>query len=101
VSKTNLLKTPKFKIGGYARSRHWGTRIYKVIDNYKDLKVVSASKVQEVEVTELVKIGETNKGNFKFTNSKPFKIYNYGVSDRWSSSWGYYPAEATPFTFEK
>lgn len=100
IRKTNLVKDHTgFKVGGYARSRAFGTRVYKVIGiniseedvryewvNELGQRVVSYRTVQKEELT-LMKIGETNKGKFKFTNSKPFTTNNHNLTNP------YYPAK--------
>lgn len=97
IRKTNLVKdNTGFKVGGYARSRAWGTRVYKVVaireeaiaasliysDRYKSLY---ANKMQKV-VT-LMKVGETNLGRFRFSNGRPFEV------EQFSTMHWYYPAK--------
>lgn len=104
IRKTNLVKdNTGFKVGGYARSRAFGTRVYKVLDIKNEEMTVMyrvfteygkepALRYEEkmVQTLTLSKIGETNKGNFKFTNSRPFQVHNKpgGGTMHW-----YYPAK--------
>jgi len=97
IRRTNLVKDNSgFKVGGYARSRAFGTRIYKVIDierrwqnKYSHAGAMIGHPKAWVEgfVIKLVKIGETNKGRFKFTNSRPFEVMEHDTG-HW-----YYPAK--------
>lgn len=114
MTKTNLKKDPsgKFTVGGFARSRAWGTRIYKVLEVSDGTETLRRKipvildgvvmeyvlRFEEVEVTRvrLAKIAETNKGNTKYCNSKPFEVNNLpGSTARRSGTLGwYYPAKA-------
>jgi hypothetical protein len=101
IRKTNLVKDNSgFKVGGYARTRAFGTRVYKVIGKSLDWQnktsygvfppatVFGSRKEQVLGWTlTLVKVGETNKGRFKFTNSRPFEVSQY-LTGHW-----YYPAK--------
>jgi hypothetical protein len=101
IRKTNLVKDHSgFKVGGYARTKAFGTRVYKVVSVQNDWQDrysryfntehgAWATRYEQVLgwTLTLVKIGETNKGRFKFTNSKPFQVSQY-ITGKW-----YYPAK--------
>jgi hypothetical protein len=99
VRRTNLIKDQTgFKVGGYARSTAFGTRVYKVLavnKTEKDVKTLTPGLIgysiryetHHVEELTLVKIGETNKGKFKFTNGRPFTTDNSKLYAK------YYPAK--------
>lgn len=95
IPHTNLKKAHEgWKVGYFARSHQWGTRVYKVVDvrqawqeeRHHGGKRFRGEIFQGVAVT-LVKVGETNKGKFRFTNGKPFDVYE-GDTLSW-----YYPAK--------
>jgi len=97
--KTNLVKDHTgFKVGGYARTRAFGTRIYKIVGKTNEWQTRTSYLTIDGKFTSrreqvlgwtltLVKIGETNKGRFKFTNSRPFNVSQY-LTGHW-----YYPAK--------
>ena len=102
VIRTNLKKADNFTIGGFARSSAFGTRVYKVLDvwNGSEKRRVVYMPIGATEprveysnfpITKLrlAKVGETNKGRFRFCNGKPFE-----TSEKW-----YYPARAKAFAF--
>jgi hypothetical protein len=63
--------------GGYARSVAFGTRIYTVIEVHPDRVI-------------LRKLGETNRGDFKFTRKRlRFEISRESI-DRRSPNWSWY-----------
>jgi hypothetical protein len=136
---TNLIKDTKFRIGGYARTKAWGTRIYKVLDEFMAdelfTRPIYENRVEkpeegffaicrdddgntyyQVHVGEetisarvlhvtLMKVGETNRGNFRFTGGKPFTVYaplrednKWWRSGRDTLTW-YYPVKATKAGF--
>ena len=129
---TNLIKDTKFRQGGYARTRAWGTRIYKVLGEYMAFERFSRTKYREVDFPTnviiggkyvipdgieeaadsvlhvvLMKVGETNKGNFRFVNGKPFTVYAPSTQYKgWRTKGGtltwYYPCKAVKqgFTFK-
>ena len=100
IRKTNLVKdNTGFKVGGFARTRAFGTRVYKVLEckpEWVDSKQMiwdDAGQTYMIRYSgrwvnrlRLMKIGETNKGRFKFTNSKPFDVSP--GAEHW-----YYPAK--------
>jgi len=101
IRRTNLVKDHSgFHVGGFARTRAFGTRVYKVVDKFNEWQMktsygvfppntVFGSRHEQVLgwTLTLVKVGETNKGKFKFANSKPFN-----VSEHLTGHW-YYPAK--------
>lgn len=99
IRKTNLVKdNTGFKVGGYARSRAFGTRVYKVIAQrfephtritYGPINGIFGSRREEVNgwIVTLAKVGETNKGRFKFCNGRPFEVKQHDTG-HW-----YYPAK--------
>jgi hypothetical protein len=101
IHRTNLVKDHSgFKVGGYARTKAFGTRVYKVVDKKLEWQTkisyglfppntVFGSRREQVLgwTLTLVKIGETNKGKFKFTNSRPFQVSEH-ITGHW-----YYPAK--------
>jgi len=99
IPMTNLRKTDDFVVGGYARSRSWGTRVYTVVAVEKVLREHLYRNHDNpdtwqrlwtaVDKVTLKKIGETNKGRFKFTNCKPFTVHS---GNGGTLSW-YYPAK--------
>jgi len=95
IPHTNLKKTTEgWKVGYFARSHQWGTRVYKVVsvnhvmqyEKHRGGRRERGSLFEGLQVT-LVKVGETNKGRFRFTNGRPFTIYE-GDTLSW-----YYPAK--------
>lgn len=129
---TNLIKDTKFRVGGYARTRAHGTRIYKVLNefmadelftrpiyenrtekpegSYVTCRDEEGNTFYQVCVGEetisarvlhvtFAKVGETNRGNFRFTPGKPFTVYAplrdttcWWHSKRDKLTW-YYPAK--------
>jgi len=90
IRKTNLRKTDDFVVGGYARSRSFGTRVYTVLKVEEILKPVLwgfNDRLTPVKRVTLKKIGETNRGKFRFTNCRPFTVEEFGTL-HW-----YYPAK--------
>lgn len=96
----NLVKSDKFVVGGWARSKSWGTRVYRVLNVFEAGRTINGKWVMEQYVT-LQKTFETNKGTPSFTNSKPFTVRG-GDVDGMGASVGrcgctlhwYYPAKA-------
>jgi hypothetical protein len=121
MTSHNIRKSKEFKVGGWARTRAWGTRVYRVlavtkrnVDVLGEFWNTEAQKYERRWVPtegtrlKLQKVFETNKGKPKFTNSKPFYVRGlspsaiYQVRDKHGAfvsinagtlSW-YYPAEA-------
>ena len=94
MSRVNLKKSAEFKVGEFARSRAWGTRIYKVLQVFEGFvtkgTIGNPYTVFYTYVT-LSKVAETNRGVPQFCNGRPFTIETNGSDSQW-----YYPAKASP-----
>lgn len=87
-----LQKTNEFKVGGWARSRSWGTRVYRVVNIFHAWRTNAEGKLVQNKYVTLQKTFETNRGAPAFANSRPFTVRDgddIGGTLRW-----YYPAES-------
>lgn len=87
-----LVKTKEFKVGGWARSKSFGTRVYRVINIFHAWRTNAEGKLVQNKYVTLQKTFETNRGQPIFTNCRPFTIRD--GDDRGGTLRWYYPAES-------
>lgn len=90
----NLKAAKEFKVGGWARSRAWGSRVYRVLNMFYALRQNHKGEVVNELYVTLQKTFETNRGKPIFYNSRPFTVRENETLEN------YYPAVAvkTPFS---